>query len=235
MQSSYPVTTVVLDSVPFQTDPASMMKKLRIREGSAYETDFLRIVEEAKSIARPKALYKTAFVDEKGDDTLSIDGVTLTSRVLRVNLDGTYRVFPYVVTCGVEIDEWSRSFYDLLHKYWLDAIKEMAVRSASRAMRSHIVENHRPGALSAMAPGSLGDWPITQQRPLFTILGDTEGSIGVRLSSTCLMIPEKSVSGILFPTETRFESCQLCPRDVCPGRRAPYDRGLFDRKYRLRN
>ena len=46
------------------------------------------------------------------------------------------------------------------------------------------------------------------------------------------MSPIKSVSGILFPTEVTYENCQLCPRDLCPGRRAPYDKALYERKYR---
>ena len=46
------------------------------------------------------------------------------------------------------------------------------------------------------------------------------------------MVPTKSVSGILFPAEETFASCQLCPRDDCPNRRAPYDPELFERKYR---
>jgi hypothetical protein len=40
------------------------------------------------------------------------------------------------------------------------------------------------------------------------------------------------VSGILFPTEETFASCQLCPREDCPNRRAPYDAELFERKYK---
>jgi len=45
------------------------------------------------------------------------------------------------------------------------------------------------------------------------------------------MVPLKSVSGIYFPTEIKFESCQLCPREVCRGRVAPYDPDLV-KKYR---
>jgi hypothetical protein len=83
-----------------------------------------------------------------------------------------------------------------------------------------------------MSPGSLGEWPLSQQRPLFASLGDVAGAIGVRLSESLLMVPAKSVSGVCFPTEESFESCQLCPREDCPGRRAPYDETLYDRKYR---
>jgi predicted transcriptional regulator len=47
------------------------------------------------------------------------------------------------------------------------------------------------------------------------------------------MVPSKSVSGILFPTEQTFASCQLCPREGCPSRQAPYDPALYDKKYRV--
>jgi hypothetical protein len=85
-----------------------------------------------------------------------------------------------------------------------------------------------------MNPGSLADWPIGQQVPLFSLLGDTERAVGVRLSSSLLMIPRKSVSGFQFPSEETFASCQLCPRSVCPNRRAPYDNALFEEKYQVR-
>ena len=190
-------------------------------------------VAEAEAVARPKAMYRPSFIESKGDDTIVVDGVTLTSRVLRVNVEDTHRVFPYVATCGVEVEEWSQSSGDLLRSYWLDSIKEEAVRAASRTLRKHLAEHYRAGRMAAMAPGSLGDWPIQQQKRLFAILGDPERTIGVRLSASCLMSPVKSVSGILFPTEISFESCQLCPRAECPGRRAPYESDLYDRKYRL--
>ena len=84
-----------------------------------------------------------------------------------------------------------------------------------------------------MAPGSgtTDVWPITQQKELFSIFGNVEDLIGVRLTDKYLMIPIKSVSGILFQTETTFETCQLCPREACIGRRAKYDPDLV-RKYR---
>jgi hypothetical protein len=82
-----------------------------------------------------------------------------------------------------------------------------------------------------MNPGSLQDWPLREQRPLFALIGAVDTRIGVRLTDSCLMTPRKSTSGIQFPTEESFASCQLCGREVCPNRRAPYDATLFERKY----
>ena len=80
-----------------------------------------------------------------------------------------------------------------------------------------------------MRPGS-GDatvWPIEQQKMLFDLLGDVRGCIGVRLTDSFLMMPNKTVSGIRVPTEKDFRSCQVCHRENCPSRSAGFDRELW--------
>ena len=67
---------------------------------------------------------------------------------------------------------------------------------------------------------------------MFELLGDKAGEIGVRLTNSFLMIPNKSVSGMYFPTEWDYDNCRLCPRDACPSRQAPYDRNLYEREYK---
>jgi len=208
------------------------MKKLRVNQGSSAAKALQRIASDAQAIAKPKAIYKVAFIESKGEDHVVVDGITLTSRVLRVNLEQAHRVFPYVATCGTELDEWSSSINDSLQSYWADTIKEMALRSAREALVEHLKNRFRPGRLSRMNPGSLPDWPLREQRRLFALLGNPEETIGVQLTQSLIMIPLKSVSGIWFPTEVDFASCQLCPREQCPGRRAAYDETLYDRKYR---
>ncbi len=221
----------ILDSIPFVPDLPALQARLRIKEGSKYVAELARLAAEAETIARPKALYKLAFIEAKTEDTVIIEGVRFTSRVLRVNLDVAHRVFAYVITCGRELDDWAQAFDDMVHRFWADAVKEMALRTAIQALNQHLNDCYSLGRTAMMSPGSLADWPIQEQRPLFTLLGDPEAAIGVELTDSFLMIPNKSVSGTRFPTEESFESCQLCPRETCPGRRAPYDPTLFERKY----
>ncbi|NLE46745.1 MAG: vitamin B12 dependent methionine synthase, partial [Chloroflexi bacterium] len=225
------MTSHILDQVPFRLNRSLLMKKLRIKEDTRYSREFLALADEVEAIARPKALYRVSFIDSLEQDQVVIDGVTFRSRVLAVNLEAVHRVFPYTATCGVEVDDWSHSVHDLLHSFWVDTMKELAVRAAMAQLRLQVKRRFEPGRISAMSPGSLGDWPIQQQKPLFALLGDAEAQIGVRLNDSFLMIPSKSVSGIWFPTQTNFESCQLCPRDRCPGRRSAYDPGLYEKRY----
>lgn len=224
---------VVLDDIPFQIDVDELMQELHVKDGSTHADDLKRLVQAAQAIAKPKALYKVAFIESKDTYTVVVDGITFKSRVLRVNLEGAQRVFPFVATCGMELEDWARSMDDLLQRYWAETINEMALRSARQMLDAHLGQRYQPGPISTMNPGSLEDWPLQEQRPLFALLGDPCQSIGVRLTESFLMVPVKSVSGILFPTEESFASCQLCPREVCPSRRAPYDPDLYEMKYRV--
>jgi len=158
--------------------------------------------------------------------------VRLTSHVLSVNVKDTGRVFPLIATCGTEIAEHAARTTDIMEKYALDLAMEQALRAALDRVRKTLDEVFALGQTSMMNPGSLDDWPMSQQAQLFALFGDVEDMIGVELSASYLMTPLKSLSGVIFPTETRFESCQLCPRENCPTRRAPYDASIWEERYR---
>lgn len=222
---------MILDQIPFEPDLPALMKRLRIRPGSGGAADLDILLAEAKAIARPKAYYLDAPVEERGQDFVIIGGTRFDSRVLTVNLEQAWRVYPFLATCGVEMEEWSHGIDDLVYRFWADVIKEAALFSALKAFESHLQDHYVPGHTATMSPGSLPDWPMAQQPVLFGLLGDTLSLIGVHLTESYLMVPTKSVSGIRFPLEATFESCQLCPRQGCPGRRAPYDEALYERKY----
>ncbi len=223
----------ILNSIPFSVEFPQLLQAVHARPGSADARELEHLAAEAESVARPSALYKIGYVDSAGDDYVQIDGLTFTSRVLRVNLQDTHRVFAYVVTSGRELEAWaSEGDEDLLGRFWREELNRLAVAAAAQALLQHLRESYAVSRLSTMNPGSLADWPLAQQRVLFALLGDTEAAIGVSLTPSLLMTPTKSVSGIAFPTESSFASCQLCPREACPNRRAAYDPGLKERKYR---
>ena len=223
---------VVVADLKFDLNVKGLLHTLRVDEGSADGKSILALIEEATAIGRPKGMYKQAFIDEGGDNYVVIDGMRFDSRILRVNLDGVHRVFPYVVTAGRELDEWAMTVEGMLEQYWADKIKEAVLGSAFREFTARLVAAYSMGTTAVMNPGSLEDWPISEQRKLFDLLGDPMAAIGVELTESYLMIPTKSISGIRFATEITFENCQLCSRENCPGRRAPYDPLLYEGRYK---
>lgn len=223
----------VFKDIPFEIDAERLIKKLHIRQGRM-EDDFRALCAEAAEHARPKAMVRVAYVDEKGEDYVVIEGVKLVSRVLRINLDQAERVFLVCATCGVELFEWGNEQHNSLSKFWATAVQEQAMFKATDSIRSYIEKNFNPGKLGVQNPGSLKDWPIDEQQKLFQLIGDAESTIGVTLSAGNMMIPSYSVSGIVFPTEVSFINCMLCQRKKCPQRRAAYDEKLYRNRYGLK-
>lgn len=222
----------LLRDIPFEIDAEKTADKLKIAKDSQDYAVLKDMLAEAKKTGSPKAVYRVSYPEQRTGDSVVIEGITLKSRVLSVNLKNVHRVFLYVVTCGQELDAWSKTYTDPLLAYFADHIKVLALGEAMTFFFDYIKETYRLSKFSRMAPGSLKDWPIEQQKPFFEIMGDVKGSAGVVLTDSFLMQPSKSVSGIFFPTETSFESCMLCPREKCMERRAPYNSNLYEQKYK---
>ncbi|MBW1819014.1 MAG: vitamin B12 dependent methionine synthase [Deltaproteobacteria bacterium] len=187
-----------------------------------------RVLDESVPLFAPKAVYTVSYVDEKQEDAVVIDGKHFQSKVLRKNLDEVNRVFPFVITLGPALEGKADTCDDLLEKYYFDVIGNLALLEVRKQVQKEIADRYALGGISAMTPGSLTDWPIEEQKPLFSLLKGVTEAIGVRLNESLLMLPRKSVSGIYFPTETNFYSCQLCPRERCEGRKAAYNRELAE-------
>ena len=221
----------ILSDISVSLDTGNVLERMNIRKKREdMEKGVQELIELVLPIARPKVIYQVSYVDNKAEDWVEVDGVRFTSRVLRDNLDKVGRVFPFVATCGRELDEIDIPTDEFMKCYYLDQIKEMVLELAMSYLEEHLTRKYELGQISEMEPGSLESWPITQQKELFSIFGNVEDAIGVRLTDKCLMIPVKSVSGVYFPTEIKFESCQLCQRERCIGRKAPYNPDLA-RKY----
>jgi hypothetical protein len=221
----------IFNSIPFQLNLDDFGKEFRLARKNS-SLDFQELLETAQSLISPKLLYKVGYVNHRENDRIEIEDVTFSSRVLSINLQKIGKVFPYLITIGRALEDRASSLGNLLEQYYLENIGDVALRSIKTYLESQIREKFGIKTLSSMSPGSLEDWPITEQKPLFSLFGSELASTGIRLTEKMLMIPRKSISGILFPTEVTFSSCKLCPRKNCPARKALYDENLM-RKYRL--
>lgn len=221
-KGQYEMEPIILH-LPFELSEEQLLRMLRLKEGHSYRSRILELAEEARNIAKPKVIYKHAYVDSSDEHNVIIDGIKFKSRILSVNLENIHRVFPFVVTSGVELEAWGKGITDMFENFCADTIQEIILESASENFKTILDEEFGLTSASNMNPGSLPDWPITEQKPLFQLLGQVKEQIGVELTESFLLLPVKSISGIRFPKEGTFENCQLCPREKCPGRKSPYD------------
>ena len=214
-----------LNQIPVRLPLGQIRRQLHLDKGKRWD-EVQPLIETAKTLIDPKAAFKVSYINQKLEDTVDIDGVRFTSRVLRKNLEEVERVFPYIITIGDKLKEKGSESDNLIEEYYFDVIGNIALSATRQFLEKQLQSRYGLGGMSFMSPGSLTDWPIEEQKPLFSLFGEEKTPIGVELSKSLLMLPAKSLSGIYFPTEVSFFNCQLCPRDKCPGRKAAYDNKL---------
>ena len=214
----------ILTDIPVRVDPEAASRRLRFGPGQGFAS-----LDELLGVAVPlvnlRAMTGVAYTGAKREDRVEVGGVLFRSRVLRANLDPVQKVFPFIMTVGAELENKAAASGDLLQQYYLEEAANLILEGGAAWLGGSLSERWGLGPLSAMSPGSLEDWPITEQPKLFSLFGDTQRLIGVELTTSLLMLPRKSISGIFFPSEEGFLSCRLCERSDCPARKAPYDEG----------
>lgn len=212
----------ILDNIKIDISLKEVGRRLHMDSGGDL-SEIQPLFDVAMRLIDPRALYDVRYIEEKFEDAVIVDGRRFKSRVLRKNLDQVERIFPFVITLGPKLGAKQAASSDLLENYYLDTIGNVALNSARKQLKSTLESQFAIEKMSSMAPGSLADWPIEEQAPLFKLLGDVQASIGVKLTSSLLMLPAKSISGIYFPKEVSFVSCQLCPKERCESRKAKYN------------
>ncbi len=210
--------------VDFSLDKEKYFSKIRLQQMPECRQQVDMFVQKVLPLVKPRVLVKLSRVETSPPRDVWIDQEKFSSRVLAEQVENLNRVFPYVATCGREIHDYPVPADRFLERYWLDCLQELALESAIDHLHRYIAEKYAIGKYASMNPGSATAevWPIEQQAKLFQLLGDAQRDVGVELTPSFLMVPYKSVSGILFETDKDFCNCHLCPRKACRQRKAPY-------------
>jgi hypothetical protein len=193
----------ILDNIACVLDTEKIAIQLRVEPDSDDYADLEKLLEEVMEIARPKAIYKPISIEARGNDFVLLDDQRMQSSVLQQHLKDIQNAFAFIATCGDEIEQWSKTITDLLHIWWIDGIKEHVLASASTFLHKQLAADMNLGEIVSINPGTIPDWPMSEQPKLFALLGDVENSIGVCLTDSMLMAPAKTVSGIYFETDCK--------------------------------
>lgn len=214
--------TIFLEQVPVVFDLEALARKLRIQPGQTKAMNKLtKLAKEAEAVASPRAAVRLCELNVLSENEVQVGDTVLTSPLLRENMGTLGRVFPYLATEGIELAEWSSALENALDQVFACALRESVVKQYERLLEKKLLEQYGINQVSAMNPGSLEIWPITQQEALFRILASFPEQFNVVLLPSFMMKPEYSISGIFFQTDKKYYNCQLCPRENCPNRKAP--------------
>lgn len=219
--------TRTLFEIPGELEIENVAKRMHIQKNSELYGELEELVKKCNQIARPKAMYTTSYVKSVEGDVCMIDDVMIKSRVMANNIKNQQKVYPYLATCGAEIAEYSDTLTDFMHTWWIDGIKESYLSKAMAFLNNAMKQDIDKGKISRMNPGSLPDWPITEQPKLFSMIEGVE-RIGIELTESMLMLPKKSVSGIAFTSSNDYSNCELCLNETCINRSKAFDKDKYN-------
>ena len=178
-------------------------------EATVKETDI--IIAEAKGFLRPRFCF---FVQRELPDFA-------IGKIIERQLKGAEAYAFFICTAGVEYEAFQERLKkagDMVRVFIADALGSVIAEKAADQMEQSLQENidklgwHHTNRFS---PGYCG-WHVSQQQLLFPLFkGET---CGVKLTESSLMLPIKSVSGIigLGPNVRHLDyTCGLCDFKQC--------------------
>jgi hypothetical protein len=219
---------VVVSDLPIEGDTSEVIARLTARTPTAISRRVEDLCEEANERIDIQAVYRSCTVQQDTDERVIVGGTSFRSGMLSEQLTDAAEAFPFVITCGSEVDALAAAAGGAFWSYCVETVAHVRLRGACAALLHRIQSAHSLQRLVSMSPGTgrRGLWAIEEQRPLFGLLGDVEAAIDVRLTGDYMMIPRKTVSGIAYPSASGFISCEHCDREDCEDRVCPAD-GLF--------
>jgi hypothetical protein len=185
-------------------------------------------IERARHLIEPSYSYIINDINRVEGSRASVKGrIVFKSEVIARLLKRCEKVAVFILTIGSRLEEtvgWLADDGLIVEAYVLDAIGSSVAESLADVVQSKIGDLAQAQGLCISRRFSPGycDWDINQQRVLFRAMdGD---SSGVCLSEECMMMPQKSISGIIGiglcdQGVESYNPCETCNKRNCLGRR----------------
>jgi hypothetical protein len=141
-------------------------------------------------------------------------------KTICINLRGSEKIICFLCTAGAGITRWATETMekDPLKFYMIDMLGSLVVDSAMDIIQSGLEQDilqKGQKITNRYSPGYCG-WKLVEQKELFTVF--PYGFCNIELTPSSLMIPIKSISGIIGTgknAEKRAYACEICDAKNC--------------------
>jgi len=207
-------------------------ERIGAAKGSSSSEEIVRSldssIEYARAEVEPCVIYEVKNISVSLPSSIEIDGrFVITSANLASSLKASKEAIFFLATIGPSLEKKATSSMhegDPLNGYLLDRIGSMAVESLAEKFESKTRQKYARENKSVSMRFSPGycDWKIEDQFILDKILDFSRA--GVSLNQSCMMVPKKSISGIIgIGNESAYREiktpCSVCELSDCSYRR----------------
>lgn len=186
------------DKIPFTLNPQEIGEILELRSRESLMEILEDQIQLAKEVAVPKAACFEAIVTRKSDGSVIFCGEEFHSGQLSRSIEVGQKIFPYIITIGMELEERYQALDDIMEQYILDGVQGVLLNQVTDFVAKALKERFGLKEVAYHIPGALDDWDLKEQPKLFGLFGEMLEQLGVVLSHSHLMKPSKSVSGVYY-------------------------------------
>ncbi len=159
------------------------------------------LAEEGRALFQNAARYAACFVKLPvaiEGDTLDFGALTLGSKALARNLYGCGEAILFAATAGMEAERQRQraAVTSPALALALDAAGTAGIEAFCDMLCEEWAKENEPLLMCPRFSPGYGDLPLDAQAPLLNLL-DARKLIGITLTETLMMIPQKSVSAIV--------------------------------------
>jgi len=196
--------------------------KLSVRTASLIN----EYIDHAQHLIEPVYAYVIRDIEGYRRACVFIEGsIVFESSVIARLLEQCRKVAIFIATIGNQLEEAAVKLASegfVLQSTVLDAIGSVAVDKVAQHVQDRVREiaNSQNLAISRRFSPGYCDWTIRQQKAIFRALDNN--STGVYLTEEWLMLPRKSISGVIgiCPNDMeKYNPCETCKKRDCQGRR----------------
>ena len=186
------------------------------------QNEIEEIIQLGHSIICPETHIKEFEIDQLEKNGFSIHGVDFNcGRKIAFQLKNTEKLALFLCTVGKGVTDYYKIFTEQnepLKAYYVDMLGSISVEKSMNIFQEQFKEIMNRLDLNITNRYSPGycDWPLFEQQKIFGLF---EGNTcGISLNSSCLMIPAKSISGVIgIGHSVKFteHECNLCNLTHC--------------------
>jgi len=188
-----------------------------------------KMLDELSTCCTPEYGYVIHPGKRLDNSHLQISETTLQpGKIITSSLQEADSFAVFLVTAGKGFDAWNRQIQqgdDMVCAFFADSLGSVIAEASVAVMQARIEQEMAERGLfvsNSYSPGYC-DWSLVEQQKLFTFF--PEQFCGVTLTESCLMLPIKSVSGIVGigkNVKKRLYSCDVCTMTTCVKNRKRY-------------
>jgi hypothetical protein len=189
------------------------------------DNDILQLINnvyaEINTICKPQYIYKVYNGNTCGNASIEINNTTFeTGKMITHYLYGMEKCCIFATTAGIEYDTYKKQLRekgDIPEEFIADAIGSVIAEACVNALAGELAEAVA-NDYTCTYPYSPGycNWKLTEQPLLFSLLPDTP--CGITLTESCLMVPIKSITGIIGigkNIKRKKYACDICEMKDC--------------------